>query len=63
MKIRPVTVDGHALGWGRAFSRAAVPWFAGILGWLGLLDSLWCLWDADRQCLHDKIVGTLVVND
>jgi uncharacterized RDD family membrane protein YckC len=63
MKIRPVTVDGHALGWGRAFARAAVPLFAGFLSWLGLLDSLWCLWDADRQCVHDKIVGTLVVND
>ena len=62
MKIRPVTLDGHALGWGRAFGRAALQWLAGFLSWLGLLDPLWCLWDADRQCLHDKIAGTLVVN-
>jgi uncharacterized RDD family membrane protein YckC len=63
MKIRPLTVDGHALGWGRAFARAAAQWMAGLLGWVGLIDDLWCLWDADRQCLHDKIVGTLVIDD
>jgi uncharacterized RDD family membrane protein YckC len=63
MKIRPLTVDGHVLGWGRAFGRASVQWIAGFLGWLGLIDFLWCLWDSDRQCLHDKIVGTLVVDD
>jgi len=62
MKIRAVTDDGHALGLGRALARSVVQSLAGFLSWLGLLDPLWCLWDADRQCLHDKIVGTLVVN-
>jgi uncharacterized RDD family membrane protein YckC len=62
MKIRPVTLDGRALGWGRAFGRTGLQWIAGFFSWLGLLDPLWCLWDADRQCLHDKIAGTLVVN-
>jgi uncharacterized RDD family membrane protein YckC len=63
MKIRPLALDGHPLGWGRAFARAAAQWIAGFLGWLGFIDFLWCLWDADRQCLHDKMVGTLVVDD
>ena len=63
MKIRPVTLDGRALGWGHSFGRAGLYWFASCLSWLGLIDQLWCLWDADSQCLHDKIVGTLVVND
>lgn len=63
MKIRPLTVDGHALGWGRALGRSAIQSLAGFLSWIGLLDPLWCLWDPDRQCLHDKIAGTLVVND
>ena len=63
MKIRAVTDDGHALGFGRALARTVVQSLAGFLSWLGLLDPLWCLWDPDRQCLHDKIVGTLVVND
>jgi uncharacterized RDD family membrane protein YckC len=63
MKIRPVTIEGHALGWGRSFGRAAAQWLASSLGWLGLLDALWCLWDANTQCVHDKVAGTLVVND
>jgi uncharacterized RDD family membrane protein YckC len=63
MKIRPLALDGRPLGWGRAFARAVAQWIAGFLGWLGFIDFLWCLWDADRQCLHDKMVGTLVVDD
>jgi uncharacterized RDD family membrane protein YckC len=63
MHIRPLTLDGGPLGWGKAFGRSAVTWLAGLLSWIGLLDPLWCLWDADRQCLHDKIAGTLVVDD
>jgi uncharacterized RDD family membrane protein YckC len=63
MGMRPLTLTGHPLGWGRAFGRSMVQWFAGFLSWIGLLDPLWCLWDGDRQCLHDKIAGTLVVDD
>jgi uncharacterized RDD family membrane protein YckC len=51
------------LGWGRAFARAAIFWLAGFLGWIGLLDPLWCLWDGERQCLHDKVADSIVVND
>ena len=33
-----------------------------VLGFLPLLvDALWILWDRDRQTLHDKMMGTLVV--
>jgi hypothetical protein len=28
-----------------------------------LLDVLWCLWDEERQCLHDKVASTVVVNE
>ena len=31
--------------------------------WIGLLDPLWCLWDDKRQCLHDKAVDSIVIND
>jgi hypothetical protein len=48
---------------GQAFGRAALPAAAALFGWVGLLDDLWCLWDEDRQCLHDKIVKTMVIND
>ena len=27
-----------------------------------VVAALWCVWDADRQCLWDKIVRTRVVN-
>jgi uncharacterized RDD family membrane protein YckC len=63
MRLRPVTLAGGTLGWGKAFGRSSVGWLASWLGWLGLLDPLWCLWDGDRQCLHDKVAGTLVVDD
>jgi len=61
--LRPVRLDGTPLGWGRAFSRALIFWLAGFLGWIGLLDPLWCLWDERRQCLHDKVAGSVVIND
>ena len=61
--LRPVRLDGTPLGWGRAFSRALIFWVAGFLGWLGLLDPLWCLWDERRQCLHDMVAGSIVIND
>jgi uncharacterized RDD family membrane protein YckC len=63
LRIRPLRVSGGVLGWGRAFARAAIFWLAGFLGWIGLLDPLWCLWDGERQCLHDKVADSIVVND
>ena len=63
MEIRPVTLDGRPLGSGQALGRAAVHSLAGGLGWLGIIDDLWCLWDPDAQCLHDKAAKTLVVCD
>lgn len=63
LALRPVRLDGTPLGWGRALSRALIFWVAGFIGWLGLLDPLWCLWDEHRQCLHDKVAGSIVIND
>jgi len=63
LQIRPIRLDGTPLGWGRSFGRIGLYWLSGFLSWLGLLDPLWCLWDANQQCLHDKAVGSLVIND
>lgn len=63
MGIRPVRIDGAPMGWGRSLGRVALYWLSGFLSYIGLLDPLWCLWDGGRQCLHDKAVGTIVVND
>ena len=28
-----------------------------------ILDYLWAGWDKQRQCLHDKVVGTVAVDE
>jgi uncharacterized RDD family membrane protein YckC len=63
LHIRPVALDGSSLGWGRAFGRVAIYWLSGFLSWFGALDPLWCIWDDKRQCLHDKVAGSIVIND
>jgi uncharacterized RDD family membrane protein YckC len=63
MRVRPVRLDGSSLGWGRSFGRVSVYWLAGLFNWVGALDPLWCLWDENRQCLHDKVVDAIVIND
>jgi uncharacterized RDD family membrane protein YckC len=63
LHIRPLRTAGLPLGWGRSFVRAVVYWAFSLLGWIGLLNVLWCLWDDQRQCLHDKAADSIVVND
>src|SRR3954469_662078 len=65
IRVRPMATDGLP-SWGQAVGRfagqdllAAVP---NIGGFYGLLDSLWLLWDPRRQCLHDKMARTAVVD-
>ena len=36
-------------------------WLTFLFWALSLLDAAWLLWDRDRQTLHDKVLGTLVV--
>jgi len=66
-RIRPVRTTLEPLNWWQSFARAsiyALSWVLNCIGfWVGLLDPLWCLWDAERQCLHDKAVDSLVIND
>lgn len=51
------------LGWGTAVGRWAVEVLPGqVIPLWTLLDYLWCTWDAKRQTLHDKVVGTTVVS-
>jgi len=47
--------EGRPLGWGLAFAR----WALASLGWvLGGIGYLWCLFDPERQALHDRLLGT-----
>jgi uncharacterized RDD family membrane protein YckC len=67
MKIKVVTLpDRGPMTGGAAAKRAVayglVPQVPLIGGAFSLLNSLWLLWDKpNRQCLHDKFAGTVVV--
>jgi uncharacterized RDD family membrane protein YckC len=55
---------GGPLGPARAAVRYLAPALLSIVtfGLIWLPDGLWLFWDRRRQTLHDKIVGSLVVN-
>lgn len=60
--IRAMKDNGEPSRWGRTFLREFV--VKGIIFGLPVvswLDNLWALWDRDRQALHDKVAGTVVV--
>lgn len=63
MSIRPVRLNGTPPGWGSSMGREAVYLCSSFFSYFGLLDPLWCLWDPNRQCLHDKAAGTIVIRD
>lgn len=53
---------GAPLTFGRSLGRWAIVFPMGFVPLLGLLNVLWCCWDEPyRQCLHDKVAGTVVV--
>lgn len=59
-----VRLDGdedRPLGYVRALIRALIPPFFWVLIVPGLLDVLWPLWDGKKQTLHDKLVGSVVI--
>lgn len=66
--IRAMKDNGEPSRWGRTFLREFVVKriIFGLLAAITLyivwlLDNLWPLWDRDRQALHDKVAGTVVV--
>jgi uncharacterized RDD family membrane protein YckC len=52
---------GQPPGWGPSFVRWVIPVVMGFVPFLPIVDALWLLWDANRQCLHDKPAKTLVI--
>jgi uncharacterized RDD family membrane protein YckC len=60
MGIRVVRLDGEPITWWIAFER-----FGGYAAGLatGLLGFAQVWWDANRQAIHDRIVGTVVVRE
>lgn len=60
MKIRVLRLDGEPITWWTAFERAG-GYAAGFA--TGLLGFAQVFWDSNRQAIHDRIVGTVVVVD
>ena len=58
--IRVLRLDGRRINWWIAFERAG-GYAAGFA--TGLLGFAQVYWDANRQAIHDRIVGTVVVID
>jgi len=58
--IRVRRLDGHDITWWAAFERAG-GYAAGFA--TGLLGFAQVYWDANRQAIHDRIVGTVVIVD
>ena len=58
---------GPNLTIGRAMGRSVAYWFWGLIpyigGILGFIGVLSCVWNPRRQCWHDRICSTIVVND
>lgn len=67
LSIRVRRDDGSPAGWREALLRPLLQLGLNVVngiggvGILGLLDYLWMLWDRQKQTLHDKIAGTIVV--
>lgn len=60
MRIRVVRLDGGPITWWVAFERVG-GYAAGLA--TGLLGFAQIWWDANGQAIHDRIVGTVVVQD
>jgi len=61
--LRVVRISGAPVGFATACKRELLGRLALGMVTAGLyffIDSLWCLWDARKQTLHDKIGGTYV---
>ena len=58
MGVRVVGIDGHPLSVGAALARVLGAYVSGVLLGLGYL---WMLWDANKQTLHDKMAGSVVI--
>ncbi len=60
MGVRVVRLDGHPVTWWHAFERAG-GYAAGLA--TGTLGFAQIYWDANRQAIHDKVAGTVVIRE
>jgi uncharacterized RDD family membrane protein YckC len=50
------------IGYGRSFGRYAIVFVFGLLTFPLIVDYLWPLWDRRNRTLHDKMVGSVVLD-
>ena len=58
MTATPASATSPVMRWLGREGAGNVPYVGGVYS---LVDALWLLWDPRRQCLHDKLPGTVVV--
>jgi uncharacterized RDD family membrane protein YckC len=63
MKLKVTDARGNLLSVGTLVIRLLAQAVLGAIPVVGLLDLLWPLWDITRQTLHDKAVGSFVINN
>ena len=56
--LQVVRTDGFRLGFWRSVARAVCYYLSALLLFMGFI---WIIFDKNRQGLHDKIVGTVVI--
>lgn len=56
--LRVVRTDGFRLGFWRSVARGVCYYLSALLLFMGFI---WIIFDKNRQGLHDKIVGTVVI--
>lgn len=54
-------LDGERATFGQTIGREAVQMAFGFVPCLNLIDVVWLFFDDQKQCLHDKTAGTLVL--
>lgn len=57
--LRVVRLDGRAIDWPTAITRALASFLSLFVAGLGFI---WVVFDAERQSWHDKIAGTVIVH-
>jgi uncharacterized RDD family membrane protein YckC len=57
--LRVVRLDGRAIDWPTAVTRALGAFLSMFVAGLGFI---WVVFDSERQSWHDKIAGTVVVH-
>ena len=63
VKVKVVLANGSLLPRNTALVRLLAQLGLNLIPLVGLLDLLWPLWDPTRQTLHDKAVGSYVINN